>query len=287
MRNEIVEKAKEFLGYTEGPNNDTIFGNWYGLPNQPWCAMFVSYCADQVGISQDIIKKFASCTAGFNWFNSQGRATREHITPNVGDIIFFIWKQGEPTPDHVGIVEKVSNGRVYTIEGNRSDKVQRFSYDINSWQIYGYALPNYQEQPEPSPQPKPEQVIETVTVRVSSLLRVRQGPSTEYPKVGEFYNGDIVDIYEIQNNWGRCKNGWICLDYTEQHHEEPSSDYVLGLYVVNTPSGLNVRTAPVNGNVIKAYPNGTRFDTYEIQGSWAKTPSGWVCLDYCDLIRKY
>lgn len=145
MRNKIVEKAKEYLGYKEGRNNDTIFGTWYGLPNQPWCAMFVSYCADKVGISQDIIKRFASCTAGFNWFKEKGQATRDHIVPSAGDIIFFSWEQGEETPDHVGIVEKVENNKVYTIEGNRSDKVQQFEYDLDSWQIYGYALPGYED----------------------------------------------------------------------------------------------------------------------------------------------
>ena len=145
MRNKIVEKAKEYLGYKEGRNNDTIFGTWYGLPNQPWCAMFVSYCADKVGISQDIIKRFASCTAGFNWFKEKVQATRDHIVPSAGDIIFFSWEQGEETPDHVGIVEKVENNKVYTIEGNRSDKVQQFEYDLDSWQIYGYALPGYED----------------------------------------------------------------------------------------------------------------------------------------------
>lgn len=289
MRNEIVEKAIEYLGYKEGPNNDTIFGDWYGLPNQPWCAMFISYIANEVGIPEDIIPKFASCTAGFRWFEEQGIGIRENLVPNTGDIIFFVWNNPEePTPDHVGIVEKVDNGRVYTIEGNRSDKVQRFSYDINSWQIYGYALPNYEEEPQPEPQPEPqEEVIAIVTVEVDSLLRVRQGPSTEYPKVGEFYNDDTVELYQIEGNWGRCDKGWICLDYTNYQAEEPSSEYVLGLYVVNTPSGLNVRSFPVDGNIVKAYPNGTRFDTYEIENNWALTPSGWVCLDYCDLIRIY
>lgn len=143
MRNEIVEKAKEYLGYKEGKNNDTIFGTWYGLPNQPWCAMFISYCADKVGIPQDIIKRFASCTAGFNWFKEKGHATKGHIVPAPGDIIFFIWNQNNTTPDHVGIVEYVENGKVHTIEGNRSDKVQMFEYDLNSWQIYGYAQPAY------------------------------------------------------------------------------------------------------------------------------------------------
>lgn len=145
MRNEIIEEAKKYIGYAEGKNNDTIFGTWYGLPNQPWCAMFISYCANEVGISQDVIKKFASCTTGFNWFKEKGLATREHITPKPGDIIFFIWKQNESTPDHVGLVEYVENNIVHTIEGNRSDKVQRFEYELNNCTIYGYAKPQYVE----------------------------------------------------------------------------------------------------------------------------------------------
>ena len=67
-----------------------------------------------------------------------------------------------------------------------------------------------------------------------------------------------------------------------------NSGFVLGLYIVNTSSGLNVRTGPgTNYTIKKAYTNGTRFDTYEIKGDWARTPSGWVNLKYCKLVRKY
>ena len=67
-----------------------------------------------------------------------------------------------------------------------------------------------------------------------------------------------------------------------------NSNFVLGLYVVNTTSGLNVRSGPgTNYEIKKAYANGTRFDTYEVKGDWARTPSGWVNLKYCKLVRKY
>lgn len=161
LRDKIVEVAISQLGYTEGKNNDTKYGDWYGLPNQPWCAMFVSWCADQAGISQDIIKKFAYCPTGYNWFNSKGEATRSHITPNKGDIIFFIWSQGNTVPDHVGLVEYVEGSTVHTIEGNRSDKVQRFSYSIYDWRIFGYGQPNYGDSPEP-PKPTGDETIRDI-----------------------------------------------------------------------------------------------------------------------------
>lgn len=145
-RKAVVDMARAFIGYTEGSNNDTIFGDWYGLPNQPWCAMFVSYCTVNSGVSEDIVPRFASCTAGFNTFTDMGVATREHITPQEGDIIFFVWNEGESTPDHVGFVEYVENGVVHTIEGNRNDKVDRFEYSLDDWRIYGYATPDYVEE---------------------------------------------------------------------------------------------------------------------------------------------
>lgn len=181
IREKIVNKAKEHLGYIEGPNNDTMFGDWSGSPKQPWCASFVSYVLRNAGVSKETVPLFVSCTKGFNKFVEMGRATREHITPKAGDIIFFIWKQGEFTPDHVGLVEKVEDGVVHTIEGNRSDKVQRFEYALNSWQIYGYATPDYENtSAENVENKKADTAIKTVTVKVNSVLRIRQGAFTFY-----------------------------------------------------------------------------------------------------------
>ena len=42
-----------------------------------------------------------------------------------------------------GIVEKVEDGKVYTIEGNSNDSCQENSYDINSTVIQGYGTPMY------------------------------------------------------------------------------------------------------------------------------------------------
>lgn len=43
-----------------------------------------------------------------------------------------------------GIVEKVENGKVYTIEGNTSgDMCKQNVYDINSNVILGYGTPMY------------------------------------------------------------------------------------------------------------------------------------------------
>ena len=59
-----------------------------------------------------------------------------------GDIIFFNW-DGDSLIDHVGIVEKVENGKIYTIEGNSNDSCVQNSYPLGYSKIYGFGIPLY------------------------------------------------------------------------------------------------------------------------------------------------
>lgn len=138
-----------------------------------------------------------------------------------------------------------------------------------------------------------ENKTEGYLVKVTAnALNIRAGAGTNYNIVGCIRDKGTYTIIETQGNWGKLKSGagWICLDYTNKENSEvqSSSRYALGKYVVNTKSGLNVRSgASTNYKIVKTYINGTRFDTYEIKNNWAKTPSGWVCLDYCKLVSEY
>ena len=149
-RDEIVEIALSQKGYTEGPNNDTKYGEWYGLNYNPWCAMFVSWCANQVGISEDIIPKFSGCTTGFRQMTNMGITTKEHIVPQKGDLIFFDWDNSGDY-DHVGIVTSADSEYVWTVEGNHDDNVDTYVYQINAYYIAGYARPHYDNEPTPKP----------------------------------------------------------------------------------------------------------------------------------------
>lgn len=133
----------------------------------------------------------------------------------------------------------------------------------------------------------------------TDVLNVRTGPGTNHGISTQVRRGQVYTIVETSGNWGKLKSGagWICLDYTTSGTKtsQPvkatpapaAKGYVLGLYTT-TASALNVRSGPgTNYKVKKTYKKGTRFDTYEIRGNWARTPSGWVCLDYATLTRKY
>lgn len=43
--------------------------------------------------------------------------------------------------NHVGIVEKVEDGVVYTVEGNSSDMCQENRYTVGYYEILGYGTP--------------------------------------------------------------------------------------------------------------------------------------------------
>jgi cell wall-associated NlpC family hydrolase len=120
----LLSIAKAEIGTCEVPTNKTKYGKWYGLDGQPWCAMFVSWCFNQVGLSKSIAaqnaKGFASCDAGLKWFVKKNK-----IIPvgqaKPGDIVFFQFDE-DAQADHVGIV--TSNNPITKnlncIEGNTS-----------------------------------------------------------------------------------------------------------------------------------------------------------------------
>lgn len=137
----IVEVVLSQVGNVNGD----IYWQWYGLTSRTeWCAIFVSWCAEQCGyLENGIIPKFAMCQSqGVVWFKERSLWQERGYTPAVGDIIFFDW-QGDGRSDHVGIVEKVENGRVYTIEGNSGNACKQNNYPLANIYIQGYGTPQY------------------------------------------------------------------------------------------------------------------------------------------------
>jgi len=136
----LVEVALNEEGYVEGYNNDTKYGDWWGIPNGEWCAMFVSWCANEAGISTAIIPKYAACTVGREWFEQRKQFQyKENYQPKKGDIIFFLSNGAS----HTGIVTGSDKTYVYTIEGNTADRVAQRSYPLQHRTITGYGTPNY------------------------------------------------------------------------------------------------------------------------------------------------
>ena len=144
---EIVVVALSQLGNVGGQP----YWSWYGFNSRvEWCACFVSWCANECGyLDAGVIPKTAGCITGSNWFKERGLWQDNSYEPRPGDIIYFDWdNKGSSGPqdglaDHVGIVEKVENGMVYTVEGNSGDSCRENRYAIGHYEIYGYGTPAY------------------------------------------------------------------------------------------------------------------------------------------------
>ena len=140
----IVEVARTQIGNVGGEP----YWSWYGFTERvEWCACFVSWCANKCGyINSGIVPKFSGCINGVEWFKDRWQWIGNSFEPSPGMIIFFDWddEDGQDgNADHVGIVEKVENGRVYTIEGNTSDSCRQRSYPVGYYEILGYGIPDY------------------------------------------------------------------------------------------------------------------------------------------------
>ena len=124
------------------------YWSWYGFNSRvEWCACFVSWCANECGyIDAGVIPKYAGCVNGVQWFKDRGQWLDGSAEPAPGMIIFFDWadESGQDgLSDHTGIVQKVENGKVYTVEGNSGDSCRVNEYSIGYYEILGYGAPAY------------------------------------------------------------------------------------------------------------------------------------------------
>lgn len=276
---DIVAVATSQLGYMEGDisgkikgNNDcTKFGQWYGMNYVPWCAIFVSWCANQAAIPTSVIPKHASCDLGVEWFKKHGNWQDSKYyggkyTPRKGDIIYFGKRTSKIFDStHVGIVTSVSGSTIYTIEGNCGAMVQKQSYKLTSAYILGYGVPNYNN---------------TITAynpgeyTVSAdALNVRAGPSTSYDILFTIRKGTSVSITDVSGKWGKIAImgtvGWISMEYLDA-----SVIVFLDANGGSMPQ-TKLQKSPNNGvNIPKTIPTRTE---YKFIG-WGDSPESYYPL---------
>lgn len=144
--------------YTKYARDMDNIGMYNGKKNgYAWCDMFCDWCfATAFGVEKMLKmtgqKKGgygAGCTESVKYYKAIGRFYKSN--PKPGDQIFFS-KDGGKNYYHTGLVERVENGKVYTIEGNTSSTsgvvenggaVCRKSYSLSYAKIGGYGRPDY------------------------------------------------------------------------------------------------------------------------------------------------
>lgn len=138
QRADIIGVALTQVGYMEGKNNDTKYGDYFGRPNTSWCGWFVSWCARQAGIPKSIIKSNGQAIPSKFGITTTYKGSSGY-TPQPGDLFF----KGD---DHVGIVYYTEGKYFYTLEGNTWPKDgDPHGVYIRKRVIadYTYGVPNY------------------------------------------------------------------------------------------------------------------------------------------------
>lgn len=162
-RNDVVKLAKSWIGKNEkdGSHKEIIdiYNSYTGkLPRgvkmtytASWCATFWSAIAIKLGCT-DIMPIECSCGELIKKAKEMGVwQESDAYTALPGDAILYDWDDngiGDNTgwPDHIGVIEKISNSIYTVIEGNKNDAVGRRTIKVNSKFIRGFITPKYDDE---------------------------------------------------------------------------------------------------------------------------------------------
>lgn len=162
-------------------NMDFYNGNKQGAE---WCDIFVDWCMVQAYGKKDALalsyqptdrkKNYgAGCKYSRDYYKQAGRL---YSNPQPGDQIFY-YSVDKTKIAHTGLVYKVDNSKVYTVEGNTSGAsgvvangggVAKKSYNLTYGRIAGYGRPDWGE--KESKEENPVTNANTYTVKSGDTL---------------------------------------------------------------------------------------------------------------------
>lgn len=159
LRSFYVDTARSYYGAVQGDvvhkeivdiyNSHKPLARSYPLKYiDHWCAGFVSAMAIKCELT-DIIPTEVGCGKMIDLFKKLGCwQENDAYVPNPGDVIFYDWSDsgsGDNTtsPDHVGIVVRVTDGVIRVIEGNMGGKVWHRDVPVNGKHIRGFGVPDF------------------------------------------------------------------------------------------------------------------------------------------------
>ena len=247
---DFLSVAATQIGYTEGSDGYTKYGEYFGSSKMDWCCAFVAWCAIQANISKRVIPGETSCTSMKDEFSAKklyvkSQSQGSEYTPSAGDLVFFCPSQTQTsTVSHIGIVESVKNNTITVIEGNYSNKVARTSYSVNEATIIGFATPDYDNA---------RTGYETGRYQTTSIMNFRSSPDTSSSAICKIPSGTIVEVTDISGTWGYLtyngESGWMSLEYStylpEQQHEV--NWLMLDVSKWQSPSAINWEKLKENG----------------------------------------
>lgn len=277
-KDKVIDIALDEVGYVEKASNsnlDSKTGNagsgnytkyardlddlsFYNGPKNgyAWCDVFVDWCFVQAFGKERALELLcqpekstgAGCGFSMNFYKAHNQF---YTSPKAGDQIFFT---DGTSIYHTGLVYKVDNSRVYTIEGNTSDvnyvdgnggKVCKKSYPLGASYIRGYGRPKYDNK------------------------------STEKEENKEDEKKHIIDI---DGQWGK--------DTTKKAQE------VFGTTVDGIVSDQRIEYKSKNPGLVESFewksnPNGYSELIKAIQKKVGATQDGWIGTNTIKKMQKW
>lgn len=240
MRDTIIKIAQSYIGCGNGDAKHKellyTYNNFVKNPKytynpaprthqmtvgEAWCATFVSAIGILAGAKEYPCE--CSCNNQIKQLkNAKMWEESDSYVPQKADIIYYDWDDSGSgdntgTADHVGIVEKVENGKITVIEGNKSNKCARRTLAVNGKYIRGFGKIVFMESVEAKPNVK----AWVGKVTPSNGLNVRTEPNTNCKKLGALKKDTKITILgeDKTHEWGMIvyggKTGWVCLDYVK------------------------------------------------------------------------
>ena len=242
-RKEIGYKEKETNSKLDNPSANAGDGNWtkyardlhsagyYQAPKNGygWCDMFVDWCFWKLTGSKEK-GEYLECQtglygAGCEWSSGCYRtAKRFDKNPTPGDQIFF-GKTGSES--HTGIVEKIENGKVHTIEGNASNMVKRCGYSLSDPKIVGYGHPRFDAETVY----KPTSNQSAATNQTQAILKFKVGDIVNFKGTKHYTAEDSSTGYSVKA--GKAKITAISKTGKHPYHCRAVNDtgaFVSGVY---------------------------------------------------------
>ncbi len=153
----ILELAKSQIGQGNDADGSNKYNEWYwGYRSKaPWCAVFITWCFNEVGILSrlDGLTNKAGCEPWRRWAVSKGIFGK---TPKVGSIVLYDWNPSAGDgADHIGIVDQIVSGGIMAIEGNTSANGSQTNGGYvmrkfrESWRVMGYVYVDTEVRPDP------------------------------------------------------------------------------------------------------------------------------------------
>ena len=178
----VVGQAQKWIGLNEYDgthmeiidlyNSQRLLPRGYKMKRgDSWCAATISSIAVKLGYT-DIIPTECSCGEMLKKATIMGIfLENDAYVASPGDLVLYDWGDKNPKsdnkgyPDHIGVIERVANGKYTVIEGNYANEVKRRLLDINGQYIRGFICPRYDLEEIPKTDGKLLQEIAKAVVR--------------------------------------------------------------------------------------------------------------------------